>query len=67
MASCDVFSCVRHIFTSEEEYAIKAEKNAESLSVVFGSHVIEAQCALEETLRTARYVCVVLYTRIVVV
>lgn len=54
MASCDIFSCVRHIFTSDEEYAKKAEENAENLSAVYASHVIESQCALEETIRTAR-------------
>ena len=54
MASCDVFSCVRHLFTSEEEFARKAEENAETLSTVYGSHVIETQCALDETIKTAK-------------
>lgn len=56
MASCDVFSCIRNIFISEEEYAKKAEENAKTLSQVFRSHVIESQCSLEEALRNARCV-----------
>lgn len=52
MTSCSgLFACVRHLLRSDESYAISAEKNADKLSAVYGSHIVEAQHALDETLR----------------
>ena len=54
MANCGgLFDCVRHLVKSDESYAINAEKNADKLSAVYGSHVVEAQHTLDETLRKA--------------
>ena len=52
MTSCSgLFACVRHLLRSDELYALSAEKNADKLSAVYGSHIVEAQHALDETLR----------------
>jgi len=42
------------MFMSEEQYAQNAEENARGLIVMYGSHVIETQKNLDETLSVAR-------------